>query len=108
MVTQLNNEAREEELSQKNLILAGLHRYLTLEQDVQVLVNDLVVRQNRVAIVEVSFFLIDVTLQDLVNLHHLLLILILHLELSQMVADLLAVPALCQPDLIDDFFTLVH
>ena len=86
--------------------MAGLHGDLTLKQDVQVLVDDLVVRQDRVAIIEISFFLVDVPLKDLINLRHLLLILLLHFKLCQVIANLLAIPALCQTDLINDLFAL--
>ena len=86
--------------------MAGLHGDLALKEDVQVLVNDLVVRQDRVAIIEICFFLIDVPLKDLINLRHLLLVFLLHFKLCQVIADLLAIPALCQTDLINDFFAL--
>ena len=65
-------------------------------------------RQDRVPVVEVSFFLIDIALEDLVNLSKHLFILEAHIELCQVVADLDAIPRLRLMDLIDNLVTLFY
>ena len=79
MVREIIDETREEELCEQYFILTCLHGHLALEENVQVFVDNLVVRQDGITIVKIGFFFINVTLKDLVNLGHLLLVLVLHL-----------------------------
>lgn len=63
--------------------------------------------QNAITVVKVSFFFINVSLKDLVNLCHLRSVLILNFQLSQMVADLLTVPALGLTNLLNNVLPLL-
>ena len=84
--------------------MAGLHAHLTLKEDVEVFIDDLIVGKNRVPIVKVSFFLVNIALEDLVNIGHDRSVFLLSLELGQVITDLIAIPDLGQSDLVDDLF----
>ena len=86
--------------------MAGLSCDFTLEQDVLVLIDDLVVGQNCTPTVILRFFLIYITCEHLVDISKLGLVLFLHLKLCQVITDLLTVPALRLPDLIDDLVSV--
>ena len=78
-VRQVVDQSREEELGEQHFILACLHGNFALEEDIEVLVDDVVVRQDGIAIVEISFLLVHIALKDLVDTLHLGSVLFLHL-----------------------------
>lgn len=86
--------------------MTGLHSNFALEQYIQVIIDDLIVGQNRISLVELCFFLVHVALKDLVKLVHFGLEPMLDIKLSQMVAHLSAVPALGLTDLANDLLSL--
>ena len=83
--------------------MASLHRHFAFEENIEILIDNLVVGQDCIPIIEIGFFLIDISNKDLIDLFHLLFEFIFNFELRQVVADLLTVPALRKSNLIDNF-----
>ena len=90
----MTDKARKEKFGQQYFVLASLHRHLALEKDIEVLIDYLIMGQDCVPIIEIGFFLIDISNKNLIDFFHLPLVLFFHFKLRQVIADLFAVPAL--------------
>jgi len=86
--------------------LTCLHGDLAFEQNIEVIVDNFVMRKNLVSIIEFLLFFIDIALQDLVDLVHVSLEPKFGVQLGQVIAYLGAVPAFRLAYLVYDFVPL--